>query len=121
MDQKHMVSGWVWMGTCTLAVGACVIEGEYLPDDPLPVSIMGAATRAPICGDGIRAASEACDDFNTQSGDGCSHDCVVEVCFTCSDDPAVARSICGPACDEHAGQYCYEGTCVSCADNIKNG
>ena len=28
-----------------------------------------------VCGDGIRAATEACDDGNTVGGDGCSADC----------------------------------------------
>jgi cysteine-rich repeat protein len=32
----------------------------------------------PVCGDGIRAAVEACDDGNTRDGDGCSRACRVE-------------------------------------------
>src|SRR5262245_1353648 len=34
---------------------------------------------APICGDGVIAATEGCDDGNAASGDGCSATCVAEV------------------------------------------
>ncbi len=33
-----------------------------------------------ICGDGLLSSGEECDDGNTNSGDGCSADCVVEFC-----------------------------------------
>ena len=32
----------------------------------------------PICGDGIQAGTETCDDGNTLSGDGCSARCQIE-------------------------------------------
>lgn len=121
MEKKRIALPWIWLGMCTIAGSACVIEGEWLPDLPPPGSIMGAATRAPICGDGIRDITEACDDSNVQSGDGCDQTCRVEQCFVCSDDVAAGRSICGPACNELAGQYCYAGACVSCVDGIQNG
>lgn len=35
------------------------------------------------CGDGIKVNSEACDDSNTLSGDGCSAQCEIEARFTC--------------------------------------
>ena len=121
MKNGRVGSLWVWMGTCTFAAGACVIEGEYLPDMPPPGIIFGAATNSPICGDGIRHSTEACDDANSQAGDGCDLDCAVEVCFTCTNDPAAGRSICGPACNGLLGQTCFQGTCVSCADGLQNG
>jgi fibro-slime domain-containing protein len=31
------------------------------------------------CGDGVRASTEQCDDGNNVDGDGCSHDCHVEI------------------------------------------
>ena len=31
------------------------------------------------CGDGVKAANEQCDDGNNMDGDGCSHDCHVEI------------------------------------------
>lgn len=37
-----------------------------------------------ICGDGIRVTSTiACDDGNTNDGDGCSSSCTVETGWTC--------------------------------------
>jgi cysteine-rich repeat protein len=43
----------------------------------------GATVCSETCGDGI-VFSAACDDGNTQSGDGCSSQCTVESNFTCS-------------------------------------
>jgi uncharacterized repeat protein (TIGR03806 family) len=40
----------------------------------------GCTTRVPLCGDGLLTPPEACDDGNTADGDGCTSDCVVEVC-----------------------------------------
>lgn len=34
------------------------------------------------CGDGVRAASEECDDGNTLDGDGCSSACAIEACLS---------------------------------------
>ena len=31
------------------------------------------------CGDGLKAANEQCDDGNNVDGDGCSHDCHIEI------------------------------------------
>ena len=37
-----------------------------------------------ICGDGIRPTElHACDDGNTQDGDGCSQSCTIEFGFKC--------------------------------------
>lgn len=53
----------------------------------------GTSTPAPICGDGVTAGSEACDDHNTTSGDGCSATCVMESGFTCAGSPSVCSAI----------------------------
>src|SRR5262249_29249163 len=57
---------------------------------------------APLCGNGTLDASEECDDGNTASGDGCSHDCQLEQCYTCSGSP----SRCGPS---PSGTACEDG------------
>ena len=49
------------------------------------------ATRLAICGDGIVAGSEACDDNNTTSGDGCDAVCAVEQDYSCSGQPSVCQ------------------------------
>jgi cysteine-rich repeat protein len=51
----------------------------------------------PGCGNGIVDPGEECDDGNTQSCDGCSSTCTIEVGWKCGDgmvDPA-----CGERCD----------------------
>jgi cysteine-rich repeat protein len=57
-----------------------------------------------ICGDGIIAGMEECDDANTISGDGCSYTCANENCSAiCTCDgwgfPFV-NGICTPICGD---------------------
>ncbi|WP_438033288.1 DUF4215 domain-containing protein [Sorangium sp. So ce204] len=44
----------------------------------IPWKVGAASACAPVCGDGIEAGPEECDDGNTTSGDGCSSTCHVE-------------------------------------------
>lgn len=37
----------------------------------------------PVCGDGLLAPTEECDDSNTMAGDGCSDECEVELDVVC--------------------------------------
>ncbi|HNX50333.1 MAG TPA: DUF4215 domain-containing protein [Thermoanaerobaculaceae bacterium] len=46
-----------------------------------------------VCGDGVVAGSEQCDDFNTDPGDGCSATCGIESGWSCIGQP----SVCTPA------------------------
>ncbi|MCU0691586.1 MAG: DUF4215 domain-containing protein [Polyangiaceae bacterium] len=77
------------------------------------------------CGNGVRDASEACDDGNLNNGDGCNAQCLLEFGRTCTADVACASEYCDPgndtcACDQHAdcsdGQLCNTtsepNTCV---------
>ena len=70
-----------WVVALVVGVGAC---------DPDPAVMM-----EPVCGDGMREGSEACDDGNTDDGDGCSAACVVEP-NECGD----GRMLAGEACDD---------------------
>ena len=50
----------------------------------------------PACGDGsINQASEACDDGNTDLGDGCDAACGVETGWSCLGAPSTCTPICG--------------------------
>jgi fibro-slime domain-containing protein len=53
----------------------------------------------PVCGDGRKAPNEACDDGNTQAGDGCSADCrTVEDGWMCPlAGPCSLAAACGDA------------------------
>ncbi len=54
----------------------------------------------PVCGDGTRDANEACDDGNTEGGDGCSADCqAVECGWVCDVTPG-AKSTCSVSCGD---------------------
>jgi len=48
-----------------------------------------------VCGDGITAAPETCDDGATTPGDGCDGSCFVESPYTCSNSPSVCVFTCG--------------------------
>ena len=48
------------------------------------------------CGNGTVELGEACDDHNTNNGDGCSNSCAVEPGYTCTaTSPSVCTSGCG--------------------------
>ena len=52
---------------------ACQVEAGYLCD------VFAEPTQCrTVCGDGVAAGAEACDDGNTQRGDGCAPDCTPE-------------------------------------------
>lgn len=85
-----------------------------------------------VCGDGIVADEEACDDGDTDSGDGCSSTCTVEEGSACDDsEPSVCNTItCGDgrvqgteACDDgdlDDGDGCSM-TCAIEADYVCSG
>ncbi len=98
--------------TCTTVLGSpssctgancgngVVNGGEACDAATLPTATCDIDCSLRVCGDGIRntATPEACDDGNTNNGDGCSSACVVEVGFTCT-GPANGLSACtGAAC-----------------------
>jgi len=54
--------------------------------------------RLPVCGDGTIDTGETCDDGNTESCDGCSASCQVEVGLGCGDGMTVPG--CAEPCDD---------------------
>ena len=60
-----------------------------LPGIAATVSV--TATRLAVCGDGLVAGTEACDDNNTTSGDGCDAACAVEQDYSCSGQPSICQ------------------------------
>jgi uncharacterized delta-60 repeat protein len=61
-----------------------------------------------ICGDGTVAASEACDDGDTNNGDGCSSTCQVEPGYVCNGSPSICQLTCGDGTIE-TGEQCDDG------------
>jgi cysteine-rich repeat protein len=89
---------------------------------PTPILALTAALMADIgwtlvCGDGVVAPPETCDDGNHAAGDGCSPLCTIEPCWGCAGAPSVCTPVVdGTACDD--GNPCTAfDTCVgmSCA------
>ncbi|MEP7121610.1 MAG: DUF4215 domain-containing protein [Byssovorax sp.] len=61
-----------------------------------------------VCGDGILAGKEECDDKNATAVDGCSDLCKVEKGWTCVGQPSLCMTSCGDGilagkeeCDDH--------------------
>lgn len=87
-----------------------------------------------MCGDGVRAPTEPCDDGNMAGGDGCASDCTIESGWTCSatDGRCTKIDVCaaspcknGGTCTASMDSYTcqcaltYEGpSCESCAPNL---
>src|SRR5262249_5786184 len=76
---------------------------------------MGWTGVAPNCGDGIVQATEGCDDGDTNDGDGCSHKCTVEQCYTCI---GLAPSVCAPVLN---GTGCDDGDACTQTDTCQGG
>src|SRR5262252_619742 len=78
------------------------IDGGVRPD-------RGPSNVPEKCGDGVRTEDEACDDGNTDSGDGCSSDCrTVDPGYECR----VPGRPCVPACGDGmkiGGEACDDG------------
>lgn len=121
--------------------GPSASTAQGSPTTDTPGVEPGAASGGP-CGDGLRAANEACDDGNVLAGDGCSEDCqrlergfscpepgracmpfaicgdgIVSSAEQCDDGGRVANDGCSIACRIEPGKRC-EGQPSVCSDAI---
>ncbi len=97
--------------------------GEDCDEGGVETATCDADCSAPTCGDGDvnTLASEACDDSNTTSGDGCSSTCAVESGYGCTGEPSTCTTTCGDgiiagveACDD-ANTTPGDGCSATCA------
>ena len=82
-----------------------VSNGEFFTCTQSPVKIdclrvssgSSGGSTSPVCGNGQveTETGEACDDGNTNSGDGCNSTCGVEIGWTCMWEPSMCTTICG--------------------------
>jgi fibro-slime domain-containing protein len=79
----------------------------------------------PKCGDGVITASEACDDGNTTSGDGCSATCKLEIGYKCTGSSG-QKSVCSPTvCGDgktEGAEGCDDGNTMpfdGCSENCQ--
>ncbi|MDP9001329.1 MAG: DUF4215 domain-containing protein [Myxococcota bacterium] len=61
----------------------CMIEPGYACPNHNGVGGPCVKINAEVCGNGVVAGTEQCDDGNTVSGDGCSSTCMLEAGWTC--------------------------------------
>ncbi|MBX3156273.1 MAG: tandem-95 repeat protein [Deltaproteobacteria bacterium] len=66
-------------------------------------------TAGAVCGDGVIAAPETCDDGNTANGDGCSSACTVENGFLCLGAPSACAPVCGDGIVVAGREACDDG------------
>ena len=81
---------------------------------PLTVALMKDIGFTVVCGDGVVAGGEACDDGGNLDGDGCGRACTVEPCWACAGSP----SVCAPVAD---GTGCNDGNPCTEADACVGG
>ncbi len=84
---------------------------------------------ASICGDGLIAGTEECDDAGRVSGDGCSAACTEEPFYACTNEPSACTSTiaCGNSsvepgeiCDPPGVDGCLPG-CASFSPDVGGG
>jgi cysteine-rich repeat protein len=89
---------------------ACTLDGAVM------ATCLGGACFPDACGDGLRGASEACDDMNVTSGDACSSDCQsTEICGNGIVDPLVlveGAAVVNERCDD--GNFLAHDGCSLC-------
>ncbi|WP_437940436.1 DUF4215 domain-containing protein [Sorangium sp. So ce341] len=86
-----------------------IVVDAYEPREAGPYTLNVRFTPI-VCGDGTVDATEACDDGNTTSGDGCSATCVDELDVLCEDaDELVIGENAGSTA---AGTSVFEGSCI---------
>jgi cysteine-rich repeat protein len=81
------------------------------------------ASAGPVCGDGVIASPETCDDGNPNAGDGCSAVCQTEPGFNCAGEPSVCTTVCNDGI-KTADEQCDDGNPIEtdgCTTQCKTG
>ena len=82
--------------------------------------VINFVTPLHICGNGIRSSAEACDDNNTDGGDGCDALCRIELGFKCTSSMTHGSGVggldtCEPDCGD--GRRILWSNAEQCDDN----
>src|SRR5258705_7936076 len=95
MSTRSRFSWPRWLGAALTL--ACVLAFTPHADaarsrwSAAPASLAGIVGQ--VCGNGTVEGTEQCDDGNTNSGDGCAYNCIIELCGNGTLDP-------GEECDD---------------------
>ena len=123
---KKTAKFWTLAGsvlfTAGLTAASCGGETLSVPPDIEPAdageiaadSGTGPVVIPPDCGDGVIQVTkgETCDDGNTESGDGCSSQCLLEEGWICPrpNEKCLPPSVCGDGrLDPSKGETCDDG------------
>jgi cysteine-rich repeat protein len=93
-------------------------QGWGYCDESRSTCMPGTDPNAPVCGNGVVDAGEACDDGNTVDTDGCSNACTVTACeaittqAACSARPDCENVYRGLNCTDPNGLECTEGAAM---------
>jgi fibro-slime domain-containing protein len=88
-DDGNIVSG----DGCS---SGCVVEPHYMCRmASADAGVASICTHDIVCGDGLIEGTEACDDGNTTSGDGCSSTCTLECGWECPPGTLCRAAKCG--------------------------
>ena len=84
------------IGGCVKCLNNLVLHSPTECTCPPATEIISqnSAACVPICGDGLKHPSEACDDGNLNNNDGCSSSCQIELGYSCSGGSESSPDIC---------------------------
>jgi cysteine-rich repeat protein len=92
-DDGNIVNGDGCNATCQLESGAtCTVD--VLPVIGVCDTAGTGSVSGNVCGNGLVAWAEICDDSNTVNGDGCSATCTLETGATCAVDVLPVIGVC---------------------------
>ena len=83
-DDQNTSNGDGWSSTCTIESNYICTGGTTSSKDTCSACPAGQPPNSlktlwqEVCGDGLRAGAETCDDQNTSNGDGCTSTCTIE-------------------------------------------
>ena len=83
------------VATGTTAVATGTTGAEESGTATAAESTSGTTGPSAVCGDGVVAETEVCDDNNSEDGDGCDATCNPEEGYECTDEPSVCSAVCG--------------------------
>lgn len=100
-------NGWICVGGSPTSKDTCTVcPAGYSPNTAKDACIT-------VCGDGLRAGTEVCDDANTANNDGCSSTCAtIESNYICTGGSTTSRDTC-TACTSGFVPNTAKTSCIS--------